>query len=124
MGKPGLTRFEISAARIRGTFTSWLQATPGLRSWPCAGNGAVVAADEGARAVEDGLDVHREGDRRRALWGARRLRRRAAPRPPRCRGIRSAARPPQDGDRQRAGPSHGRSFMGPKPLAHGAAMAR
>src|SRR5437899_9387204 len=40
MGTPGLTRLSFGCS-VEGTFTSWLQATPAVRSWPCAGTGAV-----------------------------------------------------------------------------------
>src|SRR5437667_3362825 len=40
MGTPGLTRLSFGCS-VEGTFTSWLQATPALRSWPCAGTAPV-----------------------------------------------------------------------------------
>src|SRR2546428_1851971 len=62
MGTPGLTRLSLGCP-VEGTFTSWLQATPAVRSWPCAGTAPVWQLTRAHERLKMGwMSIEKETD--------------------------------------------------------------
>src|SRR2546427_8019211 len=62
MGTPGLTRLSFGCS-VEGTFTSWLQATPGVRSWPGAGTAPVWQLTRAHERLKmGGMSIEKETD--------------------------------------------------------------